>query len=144
MTKDRLTFRLTTDGDQGELFIEAIVGRFSGAGSAWFNLEAIEDQLAGFEACPISRLVPPRIQGGYYDSGELEEEHLFCSIVPTNSTGSLAFMIRLATPGRVSSACRFSFSGEFATDYEQARRFARELRALISQGGGSFVLYSES
>jgi hypothetical protein len=141
--KDRLIFRLTTDGEQGELFIEAIVGKFSGAGSAWFNLASIDAQLAGFEAYPISRLDPPSIQGGYYDSGELVEEHLFFSIVPTNSTGSLAFTITLATPRQVSSACRFSFSGEFATDYEQARRFARELSALISQGGGSFVLYSE-
>ena len=141
-TKNRLSFCLKgEEGGDGELFIRAEARAFSGAGSAWFNLTLLASAIDSFGAYPIDQTNPPVIQGGYFDaSGNVDQEHLFLSVIPNRTSGELALVVRLATPIQEHWEHRFSFSGEYKTDYEQLAFFMKEFKRLVCAGNGSFHL----
>lgn len=133
--EDGLVARFSRDDDgTGELAVDVRFRDFSGSSAAWFHeheLLAFTDQLCGF---PLAEDDPVRVAGGYWSqerSGELAEEHVSLSVLPSGRRGQLEVTAHVATPSDYGRLGAVDARVVLPTTYEALRRFAGELRLVV-------------
>lgn len=144
---DFLALYFESDDDvTGELFAEVSANGFSGKGSAWFDKKSLLETIESFRQYPIPKENPPIIEGGFWEGSgpdlRLKQEHIYISLYPIDSRGSLGVLVRLAQdewPGvRLNSIHRVV--AELTTTYEEVSKFATQFKNLINDENKKVVL----
>jgi len=133
-----LTVSMQPDEDGTvELFVEIRAGRFSGHGSAWFNLQALSKSLEAFEEFPLNIDRVPVISGGYWNEAatQLVQEHVHLSVSPLDRLGKLVMTIKAFTPTAAHSGQVIGCGVvcDCLIDYEGLRNFAENMRRLFAE-----------
>ena len=131
----RLHIDLDDDGT-AELFAEAASGSFSGAASAWFNV----NELAEFgrrlrDTYPIEPSKRIRLAGGTWrDDGKGDRVELSIEVYPIGSLGVVGLRIVLSSDGRRTdrpdAVCEVAL--EIQTQYEPLRRLGQGIINLAA------------
>lgn len=135
---DRLRLRLEEDSDgTAELFVEAASGAFSGAGSAWFDLQELREFGVRLqESFPIPQNSPIELQGGFWGGARpatLDQRHVGLRFSPIDFSGRVGVQVHLSTPIHIGQRMesRSSASFELTTYYEALRSFGASVVALV-------------
>jgi hypothetical protein len=129
----RLTVQADSDGT-GQLSVEISAAGFAGVGSAWFDLQGLEDFARSLEAFPLPAVNPPTLEGGFWrnDGKGLEQRHVRLIFQPANRRGTVGVRVELATPSwegdRPESQKELGL--DVYTDYASLQRFATDFAHL--------------
>lgn len=135
-TSSRLRLRLDADDDgTGELFVDVVAGPYSGASSAWFDVQSLRDFAAALRTTyPIDSSAPLTLEGGFWSkSGDgLDQLHVGLAFYPIGVRGVVGCRVVLCTPRRqdqrADSQC--SASVELQTVYSALADFAHAFDGL--------------
>lgn len=144
---DRLTLTVMPDDDgTAELRGHVLGKEFAGAGSAWFNVEALEAFCARLNAYPIDPQSAPVIAGGYWDErGEkLRETHLAIRVTPFDGLGALRVSIQMGEPAAMNEPADRgrSVSTWFVVGYNDLRLFQSAFARVLTGAADEAVLTS--
>lgn len=132
-----LTLHRDSDGT-GELVAQVCANGFSGLGSAWFNLEAIDAFGRTLsESFPLCAGPASELKGGFWSSQQpntIEQVHLGIRFYPIGSTGLVGCRVELATPKHQQDRADsiHSVAVELHTYYEQLLSFGLSLSDLAN------------
>jgi hypothetical protein len=148
MRHGSLKLRFENDGDgTGKLSATAEADGYSGQGSAYFNITAIEDFSAKIARFPLPEKDECSLSGGFASSnGTPAQEHLGIDVYPIDKFGHIGIQIRTTTPAWKDSRANSQKMAqlEIVTSYEPIARFSRDLLALIAGRLPEAVLEGES
>jgi hypothetical protein len=140
MTSNYLRLRFQDDGDgTGKLIARAEADGYSGEGSAYFNIDRLEEFAKAIGAFPLPSSDERRsITGGFGKKdgdGDWEHEHLGIAVYPADALrGYIGIQVRMAT--EVWQATRPESQKtariEVVTTYEPLSRFSRDLLSLLN------------
>ncbi len=146
-----LSLRIEPDTDgTAELFATVTHASFSGASSAWFNLQelcAFGERLQ--TTFPIPRGTSLSLQGGFWSksgASVIEQLHVGISFYPVGGAGAVGVRVTLATSIHEGERpeSQHTVAVEFCTQYEPLREFGIALVALASGAVGSATLESNA
>jgi hypothetical protein len=138
------TIRLAVSRDDdgtGLLTVAFVSGRFSGEGSAYFDLNYLGEVAQVLTSYPLPS-DPVVLAGGFFDEADfhvLRQEHVFIQ-ARALAGGPVGLLVRVAEPWEANDALRRSASAEFLLDYEQIGSLARKLQLLAVGQRDSVVL----
>ncbi|HEX6747907.1 MAG TPA: hypothetical protein VF092_11505 [Longimicrobium sp.] len=132
--KDRLRLTLYRDSDYtGELRVEASGGGFAGVGSAWFDFVRLREFAEALGAFPLPG-DPVKLEGGFWDAGELYQCHVSIYARQVDRRGAAAIRVALATEmwkdGDPERQNRVAL--EIPTDYASLQRLSRDMQRLVA------------
>jgi len=148
MKRGYLKLGFADDGDgTGELFAEAATQRYSGAASAYFNMDDIEEFAKSISQYPLPQRSRCTLVSGFgsLSPGALHQEHLGIEVYPVDSRGHIGVQVRMATPvwTEQRSDSQRTARLELLTTYEPLRRFASDLLAVVKGTAEEAVLEEE-
>ena len=142
-----LSLRIEPDTDgTGELFAKVAHASFSGASSAWFNLQELR---AFGERLQATFPIPPgtslSLQGGFWSksgASVIEQLHVGLSFYPIGGAGVVGVRVTLATSIHEGARpeAQHTVAVEFRTQYEPLRAFGIALVALVNGSVSSATL----
>jgi hypothetical protein len=132
------------DGDE-RVLVAVQSGAFSGAGSAWAGKEILAAFARALERYPIERTKPPTLEIGFLSRTQpriVEQRHIFISILPIDSRGSLLASVLIQTPSYTSPDVdlQHCVSVRFLTGYAEVGNFCDHLKAVLAGTAAKAVL----